>query len=149
MNQIRTGRSFAFFLTVCWLAGLLGISGCNGGDPFARQPIQGNAKFGGKPIQFGVVRFEPADKEPTGTSASIRDGKFTIERAAGVGPGKYKVFVQAFDKMDAGPAGAFPGEEGTPPQNILPEKYLNEPVTTVTISKVADDKPNEVDLDFN
>jgi hypothetical protein len=58
------------------------------------------------------------------------------------------VYVQAFDKMDAGPAGAFPGEEGTPPQNILPEKFLNEPAAKITISEVANDKPNEVVLDL-
>lgn len=126
----------------------MSLPGCGGGDSFQRQPIQGSVKFEGKPIQFGVIRFEPTQNEPTGTTTSIRDGNFKIERSAGVGPGQYNVYVQAFDKMDAGPAGAFPGEEGTPPQNILPEKFLNEPAAKITISKVANDKPNEVVLDL-
>jgi hypothetical protein len=148
MQHLGSRHRIGFFLGIVGLASMLGLSGCGGGDPFERQPIQGSVNFEGKPIQFGVIRFEPADKEPTGTSASIRDGRFKIERSAGVGPGNYKVYVQAFDKMDAGPAGAFPGEEGTPPQNILPEKFLNEPAAKITISKVANDKPNEVSLDL-
>ena len=148
MQLLGSPRQIGFLFGIAGLGCMLSFSGCGRGDPFERQPIQGNVNFDGKPIQFGVIRFEPAGKEPTGTSASIRDGKFKIERGAGVGPGDYKVYVQGFDKMDAGPAGAFPGEEGTPPQNILPEKYLNEPAAKITISKVANDKPNEVALDL-
>jgi hypothetical protein len=148
MPQAESRHRTGFLWAIVGIVSILSLSGCGGGDPFERQPIQGNVNFEGKPIQFGVIRFEPADKEPTGTSASIRDGKFKIDRSAGVGPGNYKVFVQAFDKMDEGPAGAFPGEEGTPPQNILPEKFLNEPAAKITISKVANDKPNEVALDL-
>jgi hypothetical protein len=145
-NQSRFPRSL--FSGIVLLACGLSTTGCGNGDPFQRQPIQGSAKFEGKPIQFGTVRFEPVGNEPTGTTASIRDGSFRIERSSGVGPGKYNVYVQAFDKMDAGPPGAFPGEEGTPPQNILPEKFLNEAVVQVTVSKVTDDKPNEVALEL-
>jgi len=132
-----------------WIASVMIMTGgCGGGDSFQRQPIQGSVKFEGEPIQFGVIRFEPAQNEPTGTTASIRDGNFKVERSSGVGPGKYNVYIQAFDKMDAGPPGAFPGEEGTPPQNILPAKFLNEPAAQVEVSKVVDAKPNEFDLDI-
>lgn len=147
MVQNRSRRMDRILVVGC-IASVVGLTGCGRGDPFQRQPIQGSVKFEGKPIQFGAVRFEPAGSEPTGTTASIRDGSFKIDRISGVGPGKYKVYVQAFDKMDAGPPGTFPGEEGTPPQNILPDKFLNEPVTQITISEVSDDKPNEIDVDF-
>ena len=89
-------------LAALGLALVLAGTGC-GSDPFQRQPVQGNVKFAGKPIQYGTIRLEPAEKQPAGASGSIRDGKFKIERSAGVGPGKYKVWVQAFDKAAARP----------------------------------------------
>ncbi len=134
-------------LAALGLALVLAGTGC-GSDPFQRQPVQGNVKFGGKPIQYGTIRLEPAEKQPAGASGSIRDGKFKIERSAGVGPGKYKVWVQAFDKSGELAPGAAPGSEGAPPKDILPPKYLNEPAAEITITKVGDDKPNEVNLDL-
>jgi len=147
MPSALSRRSVFFRMVVPGLACALVGAGC-GGDPFERQPIVGNVKFGGKPVQFGTVRFEPAEKQPTGASGSIRDGKFKIERTAGVGPGKYKVWVQAFDKSGELAPGAAPGSEGAPPKDILPAKYLNEPAAEFTIAKVGDDKPNEVNLDL-
>jgi hypothetical protein len=143
----RTDRVGGWRLFCGWLLCLGGLVGCGGGDPFARQPLTGLVTFEGKPIQFGVISFEPADKEPTGTTASIRDGKFSIDRAGGLSVGKYKVYVQAFDKLDAGPPGTFPGEEGAPPRNILPERLLNVSVAEISISEVSDDQPNLVELD--
>ena len=130
------------------MAAAIALSAGCGGDPFQRQPIKGVASFAGKPIKFGTVRFEPAEKQPAGTSASIKDGEFKVERAAGIGPGKYKVWVQAFDRSGEVAAGAAPGSEGPPPKDILPAKYLNEPATEFTVNKVTDDKPNEVNLDL-
>lgn len=123
------------------------LAGC-GGDPFDRQPVQGSIQFGGKAIKYGSIRFEPAEKQPTGGSASIRDGKYQIDRVAGISPGKYKVWVQAFDKSGELAPGAAPGSEGAPPKDILPPRYLNEPAGECTISRVKDDKPNEFNLDL-
>ena len=67
------------------MAAAIALSAGCGGDPFQRQPIKGVASFAGKPIKFGTVRFEPAEKQPAGTSASIKDGEFKVERAAGIG----------------------------------------------------------------
>ena len=129
-----------FLLPVAWV-------GCGGGG-LERQPVKGMIKFGGKPIQYGSIRLEPADKQPTGTSASIRNGEFKIDRSAGVTEGKYMVWVQAFDRSGELPPGAMPGQEGPPPKDILPARYLNSPAGEVAIRKVTDSSPNQLDLDL-
>lgn len=105
-------------------------------------------KFAGKPIQYGSIRLEPAEKQPTGTSAPIRNGEFKIDRSAGVSEGRYTVWVQAFDRSGELPPGAMPGQEGPPPKDILPARYMNAPAGEVTIRKVSDAAPNQVDLDL-
>jgi hypothetical protein len=113
-----------------------------------RQPIKGFVKHAGKPIQFGSIRFEPAEDQPAGTSGSIRNGEYRIERSAGVTEGRYKVWVQAFDRSGETPPGAMPGSEGPPPRDILPERYMKAPAEEVAIRKVADASPNQVDLNL-
>jgi len=125
----------------------LALSGCGGGG-LERQPIKGFVKHAGKPIQFGSIRFEPAENQPAGTSGSIRNGEYRIERSAGVTEGRYKVWVQAFDRSGETPPGAMPGSEGPPPRDILPERYMKAPAEEVAIRKVSDASPNQVDLDL-
>lgn len=122
-------------------------AGC-GGDPMNRQPVSGQVRFGGKDVKFGSVRFEPADGQKTAASADVRDGKFALSRAAGLSPGRYKVWVQAFDRVPDPVPGAAPGSEGPPPRDILPKKYADSPATETTVAEVPDDKPNELVIDL-
>jgi hypothetical protein len=122
---------------------IVGISGC-GQDPMARQPVRGTIDYQGKPIKFGSVRFEPAAGQKTAGSADIRDGRFSLDRANGLAPGKYKVWVQAFDRISD--SNAMPGSEGPPPKDILPQKYMDQPATDFEVKEVKDDKPNELAL---
>jgi hypothetical protein len=132
-------------LWVAVAAVAVAFTGC-GGDPMKRQPVRGTIQFQSKPIKYGSVRFEPADGQRTGASADIRDGSFSLDRASGLPAGKYKVWVQAFDRISE--ATAPPGSEGPPPKDILPAKYLNEPAGELDVKDVPDDKPNELKLDL-
>lgn len=119
------------------------LSGCGRSDPFERQPIRGNVTWQGKPIKYGSVVLEPAEKQGAGAMAPVRDGSFSLPRQAGPSPGKYAVWVHAFDKSGDVPPGTPPGQEGPPPKEILPDKYRLSAATQVTVERVSDDKPNE------
>lgn len=124
---------------------VLAVAGC-GGDTVKRQPVRGTVNFQAKPVKYGSVRFEPAAGQTTTASADIRDGQFTLARSAGLSPGKYKVWVQAFDRISD--STAMPGSEGPPPKDILPPKYLNEPASELDVKEVPDATPNELTLDI-
>jgi hypothetical protein len=132
----------------CCLAAALCAAaiGC-AGDKLKRQPLAGTAKFKSKDVQFGSVRFEPAEGQATTASADIRAGKFAVAREAGLSPGKYKVWVQAFDRIPE-PQGGPPGSEGPAPRDILPPQYTSAPAAEINIQVVPNDQPNTVTLDL-
>jgi hypothetical protein len=125
----------------------MAVAGC-GGKTIKRSPVAGTIKFAGKEIKYGSVRFEPAEGQTTTASGDIRDGKFAIDRAAGLSPGKYKVFVQAFDRIAEPKPGSAPGSEGPPPKDILPAKYQASPAGEATIKETSGSESNTFDLDI-
>lgn len=123
---------------------LMALLGCGRPDPFERQPLKGVITWEGKPIKYGTIVLEPAEKQPAGATASLRDGVFSMPRSAGPSPGKYAVWVHAFDRSGEVPPGTMPGQEGPPPKDILPDRYRLAAATEISIERVADDKPNEI-----
>lgn len=115
--------------------------GCGKKDPFGRQPLEGMITWEGKPIKVGTINLEPAEGQPAGAMTSIRDGKFSFPREAGPCPGKYNVWLHAYDHA---------GEDvnGPPPKEILPPKFLAAPPTQITIEKVGNEKPNTFTFDL-
>lgn len=124
----------------------IAASGCGTSDPFARQPLEGFITWQGKPIQFGSIVLEPAEGQPAGAMASIRDGVFTIPREAGPCAGRYDVWLHAYDHAGERPAD---GREMAPPKEMLPAKFLAKPPTQVTIEKVSGGRTNEFKFDLN
>ena len=115
--------------------------GCGKKDPFGRQPLEGTITWEGKPITVGVIALEPAEGQPAGANASIRDGRFSMSRETGPCPGKYNVWIRAFDHASADP-------NAPEAKQILPRKFLESPPASVTIEKVGDDKPNTFTFDL-
>src|SRR5262245_54714319 len=132
-----------------WTGALLAVAvvGCSG-DKLKRQPVAGTAKYNSKDIQFGSVRFEPAEGQATTASADIREGRFSVPREAGLSPGKYKVWAQAFDRIREVKPGTAPGAEGPPPRDILPPKYQRQPAAELTVQPASDSQPNALTLDL-
>ncbi|MFM7316846.1 MAG: hypothetical protein ACKO5E_07840, partial [bacterium] len=90
MRSKSTGGSCSF---ICGLLVSITIvlSGC-GGDGLPRQAISGSISINGKPLKSGVVNFVPQSAGmPTQSGAAIVEGKYSIPRATGLVPGKYKV----------------------------------------------------------
>lgn len=142
----RVTRAIPIVLACLGLVAMVG--GCGKKDPFARQPVRGTIKWQGKPIRHGSITLEPLAGQKTGASASIADGAFSIGRQAGPSPGLYAVWVHAFDRGADPPPGTAPGEEGPPPQEILPEKYRNAAAGQFDVKDVKDDAPNLLELDL-
>lgn len=124
---------------------LLVAVGCGPKDPFGRQPIKGFITWNGKPIQYGSIVFEPAEGQPAGAMASIRDGAFDIPRTAGPCAGTYNVWLHAYDHAGERPAD---GSEIAPPKEILPARFLAKPPTQVTVERVEGEQVNELTFDL-
>ncbi len=118
---------------------------CSKPDPFQRQPLKGFVTWKGQPIQFGTIVLEPAEGQRAGAMASIRDGNFEIPRVAGPSPGKYSVWLHAYDKSGDEPVN---GDDARPPREILPAKYLANPPAEVQIERVEGEKFNEFNFDL-
>ena len=102
--------------------------GCVRGDNRGRRPISGTVSLDDAPIDEGMIQFEPAPGEQSGTAVGslIRRGRFAISKADGPLPGIYRVRVYASSDVQA------PSEDGespTAPQpmvDLIPMRYNKE-----------------------
>lgn len=100
---------------------LAATAGCNRGPKMA--PVTGTVRLNGKPLEFGVITFQP----PTGQPAQgeiQRDGTFTLStyRANdGAVVGKHKVRIACYETQRPGTVKG-PGEQSLG-KLLIPEKY--------------------------
>ena len=136
-----TAARCRFLMAVVLMAAASMTVGCGKKDPFGRQPLEGMITWEGEPIAFGAIALEPTEGQPAGANAAISDGKFSMPRETGPCPGKYNVWIRAFENVGADPA-------TRETKQILPRKFLNAPPASVTIEQVSDDKPNVLTVDL-
>jgi hypothetical protein len=131
------------------LAALLAIhaAGC-GGDNLPREGVAGSVTVEGKPLKSGVITFVPSGPDvPTQGGAPVVDGKYSIPRAQGLVPGKYKVVLSSGEgtpekKVDS--ANDMPGMPPVPAKEVIPPQYG---ANTVLEANVTAGGKNE--FDFN
>jgi hypothetical protein len=76
------------------VASLLAAAGCGTSNQL---PVRGKVTVDGAPLATGTISFQPAPGVSARSSGStVRDGKYEIDAAHGLPPGKYLVTVQAF-----------------------------------------------------
>jgi hypothetical protein len=136
---------FRRLTAVAMLCVLAVATGCGKKDPFGRQPLKGFVTWEGKPIKIGTISLEPAEGQAAGAFAPIRDGAFDIPRSAGPCPGRYNVWLHAYDHTGEQPAD---GSEIAPPKEILPPKFLAKPPAQITIEEVEGEQVNEFTFDL-
>lgn len=91
--------------------GLL-VSGCQPAIETAR--VSGTVTINGKPVELGVIGFEPTDPAAASASAEIRGGQFTIESPVG----NRRISIMAYRQAKG------LGPDGKPYQEqFLPAKY--------------------------
>src|SRR5437762_2113355 len=72
------------------------LVGCGDTGP-KRYPISGTITLKGSTIDEGIIQFEPMDKGPTMSGATIKNSKYEIPRDKGLAVGRYRVSLYAGD----------------------------------------------------
>lgn len=90
------------FLLLCPLLVCCAAAGCGDGRP-ARVPVSGKVLIDGQPLNYGAVRFTPADGRPA-TGELGPDGSFTLttfESGDGAAPGTHAVTVHPAEQLSS------------------------------------------------
>jgi hypothetical protein len=121
------------------IVGLGTVTGCQESD--GRCEVSGSVSLNGQPLDQGVVMFVPVNQEQTQASALVTNGRYTIPRAQGLVPGKYRVAITAPDgKTPTDPDGV-PGPTGNfASKDRIPPKFNIESTIEVEIKPGADNK---------
>jgi len=97
------------------------LAGCNRGPKMV--PVTGKVNYNGRPLEFGVVMFQPPSGQPA--QGDIQpDGTFNLSTYRlndGVVLGKHKVRVACYESMRPGTAKG--SGERTLGKPLVPEKY--------------------------
>jgi hypothetical protein len=106
--------ALAMFTLVC-------LAGCNRGPKMT--PVTGKVNYNGRPLEFGVVMFQPPSGQPA--QGEIQpDGTFSLSTYRwndGVVLGKHKVRIAYYESMRPGVAKG--SGERTLGKPLVPEKY--------------------------
>src|SRR5215472_8383521 len=81
-----------WLLWACAVA--LTASGCGSG----KVPVNGSVLFAGKPVEEGMIAFEPADGKGPTTGGKIEEGRYELVGEAGAMPGQKIVRIVALRK---------------------------------------------------
>jgi hypothetical protein len=138
-------RLVPFFGFLLGVIALVTFSGC--GDAQNRQPISGEVKLKGQPVEDGVILFAPVDGQETGDGAQIVKGKYRIPKEKGLSPGKYKVAIYAGNGL-SGAGNASPDSPNAGlkvPKERVPPEYNEK---SKLIQEVTKGGPNKFDFEI-
>lgn len=99
-------------------------AGCGADDGLGRLPISGTITLDGKPLQHGLIQFQPtSDRQPVAAGGFVADGKYAIARESGPVPGTYRVTITAAGEPSKPAEDDIPG--GLPPagKELVPAAY--------------------------
>jgi hypothetical protein len=125
--------------------GLLLLAGCNQSPD--RYEVTGSVSLDDKPLDNGVIYFEPQDGQGTMDGATITNGQYHIPRDKGLLPGKYRVTIFGGDgSVSSGKAEPDVGKPtSTPGKERVPEEYNTK---SKVIKEVQPTNPNRFDFDI-
>jgi hypothetical protein len=101
-------------------------AGCGSGDGLHRRAISGIVTLDGRPLEGGAILLEPTSFDSgTGTAvgATIRRGEFTVPRAQGPIPGRYRVRIYASSGVQAPPREGQTDKARRPMVERIPDVY--------------------------
>src|SRR5262249_22489018 len=113
--------------------GLALLAGCGPTGP-VRYEITGMGLYDGKPLDDGVIYFEPMDGQGSRDGAQITNGAYRIPPEKGLYVGKYKVSIIGGDGSTtsgkgeplSGKPGFVPGKDRIPPEYNERSKEVKE-----------------------
>lgn len=126
---------------------LMLISGCGKSDPLRRQPLTGEVKLAGQPLDHGTIQFEPLDAKGVASGAQIKDGKFAVAKEAGLPKGQYRIMIFSPEGGGAAVQEEMPGDSSAVKlaKERIPEKFNTQSRETVDVS---DSKKNHFVFDI-
>ena len=147
----RSGHQLSFrILAAVALAGPIGCGGPE--DNLPRQAVSGKVSFERQPVVKGSIQFIPTSQDQaTGAGAMIDGGSYSIARAQGPVPGRYRVLINAPDPESALAAGARGKAEllGNGPvritKDLIPKEYN---LATKLTAEVKPGQANTFDFDL-
>lgn len=132
-------------LAAALFLGLL-VTGVGCGEGKVR--VRGTVTFDGKPVDQGVISFDPADGRGPNTGGAIADGKFDLSGPAEATPGKKIVRIRASRptgrKREHGPP-APPGTLVDELEAYIPAQYNENSTLT---AEIVPGKVNELAFDL-
>ncbi|ODU01246.1 MAG: hypothetical protein ABS79_02025 [Planctomycetes bacterium SCN 63-9] len=151
-----------------WVILVLGmLQGCGSGDNLPREPISGTVSLDGEPLESGNITFTPASNTETSAASaaitSISEGRFSLDAAVGLVPGKYVVIISSpVAGKPAAPAksrrsapgvadtvsgtGADDAVEEPPTREIIPIKYNTQSTLKADVTKGG---PNQFEFSLS
>lgn len=135
------GRQWVYSLLPAAVVGLM-VIGCSGevGDDKPREPVSGTVTLDGQPLPEGIILFAPSGgpgEAVASATGKIENGQFSIPRAQGPVPGKYKVSISHTDQ----PEGRIkielkkPGKKTASTKELIPAEYNSQTKLTAEIPK--------------
>jgi hypothetical protein len=123
---------------------LCGAVGC--GNSLNRQQVSGQVTLDGAPLDHGIVEFTPQQPGGVGSGSEIKNGRYAIEAARGLPPGRYLVRLYSGSREELaapasplGPALA----SATVARERIPAKYNTQSQLNV---EVVGNKANVLDF---
>src|SRR5438132_8085137 len=133
-----------------WLAAMLvlGLLSTSVGCGDGKVRVHGTVTFDGKPVNRGVISFDPADGKGSNTGGEIANGRFDLSGKALAAPGKKIVRIRAFRpsgrRIESGPP-APPGTLVDEIEAYIPAHYND---NSTLIREIVAGKTNELNLDL-
>jgi hypothetical protein len=117
---------FAMPGAVLLQAAVIAATGCGAANEPPRVGVSGKVTLGAEPLPTGTITFVPVVSGPAATGP-INEGSYSIGRAEGPGPGKYRVEIYSVR-----PTGKQVRDRGNPQEplaeqrNVVPRRYNTE-----------------------
>jgi hypothetical protein len=125
---------FGLACTACVL-----VTGCGDG----RVRVHGSVSFEGKPVEVGLITFEPADGVGPTTGGEIKDGKYDLTGEARATVGEKIVRIVGSRKTGRKiPAGSPPGAMMDELVQSIPKQYNDQTTLKVPITSGGDNTHN-------
>ena len=120
---------------------ILATAGCST-ELLIRQPISGLVTLDGKPLAAGMILFYPVKGNDLNIlvngGAMIKDGYFSIPRAAGLIPARYNVVISGPEPNRRRRADRRePARDDVVAKEVIPARYNSESNLTVEITHNA------------
>ncbi|WP_231749668.1 hypothetical protein [Tautonia plasticadhaerens] len=133
------------------MASLLVQGGGCGGDGLPREAVSGTVTLGTEPLKTGIITFVPSGPDiPTQGGTTVADGAYSIPRAQGLVPGKYKVVISSGEGSPEKPVENLeelgPGMPPVPSTEAIPPQFSANSVLEATVTSGGS---NQFDFTLN